>query len=29
MGDAAQGNGEVDGTALETLLTGTFEFILH
>ena len=28
-GHAAQGNGEVDITALETSLTGTFEFILH
>ncbi|KXU29468.1 acetamidase [Sphingobium sp. 22B] len=28
-GHAAQGNGEVDLTALETSLTGTFEFILH
>ena len=28
-GHAAQGNGEVDVTALETSLTGTFEFILH
>ena len=26
---AAQGNGEVDITALETSLTGTFQFILH
>jgi acetamidase/formamidase len=28
-GHAAQGNGEVDITALETSLTGTFQFILH
>jgi acetamidase/formamidase len=28
-GHAGQGNGEVDITALETSLTGTFEFILH
>jgi acetamidase/formamidase len=28
-GHAAQGNGEVDITALETSLTGTLEFILH
>jgi acetamidase/formamidase len=28
-GHAAQGNGEVDITALETSLTGTFTFILH
>lgn len=28
-GHAAQGNGEVDITALETSLVGTFEFILH
>jgi acetamidase/formamidase len=28
-GHAAQGNGEVDITALETSLTGTFRFILH
>ena len=28
-GHAAQGNGEVDVTALETSLTGTFEFVLH
>ena len=28
-GHAAQGNGEVDVTALETSLTGTFQFILH
>ena len=28
-GHAAQGNGEVDITALETSLIGTFEFILH
>ncbi len=28
-GHAAQGNGEVDITALETSLTGTFEFVLH
>ena len=25
-GHAAQGDGEVDGTAIETALTGTFEF---
>jgi acetamidase/formamidase len=28
-GHAGQGNGEVDITALETFLTGTFEFIVH
>ncbi|WP_375403016.1 acetamidase/formamidase family protein [uncultured Sphingomonas sp.] len=28
-GHAAQGNGEVDVTALETSLTGTLEFVLH
>jgi len=28
-GHAGQGNGEVDVTALETSLTGTFEFVLH
>ncbi len=28
-GHAAQGNGEVDITALETQLTGTFQFIVH
>ena len=28
-GHAGQGNGEVDITALETFLTGTFQFILH
>lgn len=28
-GHAAQGDGEVDGTAIETALTGTFEFILR
>jgi acetamidase/formamidase len=28
-GHAGQGNGEVDITALETSLTGTFEFIVH
>jgi acetamidase/formamidase len=28
-GHAAQGNGEVDITALETWLTGTFEFVVH
>ncbi len=28
-GHAAQGNGEVDVTALETSLVGTFEFVLH
>ncbi|MBW6525030.1 acetamidase/formamidase family protein [Sphingomonas sp. RHCKR47] len=28
-GHAAQGNGEVDITALETSLTGTLEFVLH
>lgn len=28
-GHAAQGNGEVDITALETSLAGTFQFILH
>jgi acetamidase/formamidase len=28
-GHAAQGNGEVDITALETFLTGTFRFIVH
>lgn len=28
-GHAGQGDGEVDVTALETSLTGTFEFILH
>ena len=28
-GHAGQGNGEVDITALETMLTGTFEFIIH
>jgi len=28
-GHAAQGNGEVDITALETSLTGAFEFVLH
>ena len=31
MGDghAGQGNGEVDITAMETQLTGTFQFVLH
>jgi acetamidase/formamidase len=28
-GHAAQGHGEVDGTAIETSLTGTFEFIVR
>jgi acetamidase/formamidase len=28
-GHAAQGNGEVDITALETLLVGTFEFVVR
>jgi acetamidase/formamidase len=28
-GHAAQGNGEVTGTALETSLIGTFEFVVH
>jgi acetamidase/formamidase len=28
-GHAGQGNGEVDITALETLLTGTFKFVVH
>lgn len=28
-GHAAQGNGEADSTALETSLTGTFDFVLH
>ena len=28
-GHAVQGNGEVDITALETSLTGTFQFVLH
>ena len=28
-GHAGQGNGEVDITAMETQLTGTFQFILH
>jgi acetamidase/formamidase len=28
-GHAGQGNGEVDVTAMETSLTGTFQFILH
>jgi len=28
-GHAGQGNGEVDITALETALSGTFEFVLH
>ncbi len=28
-GHAAQGNGEVDITALETMLSGTFQFIVH
>jgi acetamidase/formamidase len=28
-GHAAQGDGEVDGTAIETSLTGTFEFNVH
>jgi acetamidase/formamidase len=28
-GHASQGNGEVDITALETMLSGTFEFIVH
>jgi acetamidase/formamidase len=28
-GHAGQGNGEVDITALETSLTGTFQFVLH
>ena len=28
-GHAAQGNGEVDITALETSLVGTFQFVLH
>ncbi len=28
-GHAGQGNGEVDITALETLLTGTFRFVVH
>jgi acetamidase/formamidase len=28
-GHAGQGNGEVDITALETMLSGTFEFIVH
>ena len=28
-GHAGQGNGEVDITALETLMTGSFKFIVH
>ena len=28
-GHAGQGNGEVDITALETMLTGTFRFVVH
>jgi acetamidase/formamidase len=28
-GHAAQGDGEVDGTAIETALTGTFEFVVR
>jgi acetamidase/formamidase len=28
-GHAAQGNGEVDITALETYLSGTFRFVVH
>ena len=28
-GHAGQGNGEVDITALETFLTGTFRFVVH
>lgn len=28
-GHAGQGNGEVDITAMETLLTGTFKFVVH
>jgi len=28
-GHAGQGNGEVDITAMETQLTGTFQFVLH
>ena len=28
-GHAGQGNGEVDITALETMLTGTFQFVVH
>jgi acetamidase/formamidase len=28
-GHAGQGNGEVDITAMETMLTGTFQFIVH
>ena len=28
-GHAGQGNGEVDITAMETLLTGTFQFVVH
>jgi acetamidase/formamidase len=28
-GHAGQGDGEVDITALETMLTGTFQFIVH
>jgi acetamidase/formamidase len=28
-GHAGQGNGEVDVTAMETSLTGTFQFVLH
>ena len=28
-GHAGQGNGEVDITAMETFLTGTFKFIVH
>jgi acetamidase/formamidase len=28
-GHAGQGNGEVDITAMETMLTGTFRFVLH
>lgn len=28
-GHAAQGDGEVNGTAIETSLAGTFEFIVH
>jgi acetamidase/formamidase len=28
-GHAGQGNGEVDITAMETMLTGTFQFVLH
>src|SRR5262245_41250293 len=29
MAIAARGNGEVNGTAIETSLTGNFQFILH